>query len=362
MRSVSLTLTTGQLARELEAELRGPDGVAITSVAAMGEASEGALTFIRSERFAQQWPACRASAALVSRGVNAPALDDDSRAILVVDDADLALARVLALLRPSPAPAPPGVHPSAVVHPEAVIDSEAHLGPYCLVGAGARVGPGTQLVNSVTLADGVRVGAGCVLHAGVVVQSGCVVGDRCVLHPRVVIGADGFGYRPAPDGSGLVKIPHVGDVRIGSDVEIGAGACVDRGKLGSTLIGDGAKIDNLVQIGHNCVIGRNCIICGLTGLSGSVRLGDGVQLAGGVGVADNIEIGAGARVAAGSGVMNDIPAGESWGGYPAGPDREIMPNYAAFRSLAPRLREAKKLAKRVERLEGLVQDPRDPGG
>jgi len=171
----------------------------------------------------------------------------------------------------------------------------------------------------------------------------CHIGRDCLLHAGVVIGADGFGFAADDSGRGIAKVPHIGNVTIGDHVEIGANTCIDRAKFGSTSIGDGTKIDNLVQIAHNCRIGKCCLICGQSGLSGSVTLGDGVILAGNVGVADNLTLGAGARVGGRSSVNNDIPPGETWLGTPAQPIREAGMNMAVYRDLARHIRELRKL-------------------
>jgi UDP-3-O-[3-hydroxymyristoyl] glucosamine N-acyltransferase len=164
----------------------------------------------------------------------------------------------------------------------------------------------------------VIIGADCILHPRVVVQDRCELGQRVILHPGAVIGADGFGYLPPISrDSGLIKIPHLGNVVLEDDVEVGANSAIDRSKFGSTRIGAGTKIDNLCQIGHGCQIGRHCIICGGCGIAGSVVIEDGATLAGGVGVSDNCRIGAGARLAGHAAVSRDVPPGESWGGSPA---------------------------------------------
>jgi UDP-3-O-[3-hydroxymyristoyl] glucosamine N-acyltransferase len=167
----------------------------------------------------------------------------------------------------------------------------------------------------------------------------------------VSIGADGFGYRPDPQGPGLIKIPHIGTVQVGNGVEIGAGACVDRGKFGATVVGDGAKIDNLVQVGHNCRIGRCAIVCGMTGIAGSVTIGDGAIIGGASGVTDNINIGPGARIGAKSAVMSNVPAGETWTGLPATPHREQMRAWSATKQLSGMLLVLKRLV-RVAREHG----------
>lgn len=340
--------TSGVLASRLSADLHGPEDIALHRLDSLDDAGPDALTFIRDAKHAQRWHASRAGAALVSKKVfdeSGAALAEHGapsrRAILVVPDADLAMVELLTELAPDPlaAPTTPG-HRS--VHPEAKVDPTAMLGAHVVVGPGSTIGAGCVLHAQVVVGSRVSIGAGTVLHPGVVIQDGCVIGSGCILHAGVVIGADGFGYRAAPDGRGILKVPHIGHVEIGDAVEIGANATIDRGKFGATRIGAMTKIDNLVQIGHNCRIGRGCLICGCCALAGSVTLEDGVTLAGGVGVADGRTIGRGATIGARSGVMDDIPAGQTWVGYPARPARQTMRLIAALDELPETLREARK--------------------
>jgi UDP-3-O-[3-hydroxymyristoyl] glucosamine N-acyltransferase len=344
------SFTTGAIATALGAQLAGRDDLPINSLDPLDRAGPQSLTFIRSAEYAGRWAGCHAAAALVSRGIEVAGHDPGTRALLVVDDADMALVRLLELAaEQSVASRPaPGVHASAVVDAAASVAPGAHIGPGCVVEAGAAIGEGAVLVAQVFVGRGARIGAGVTLHPGVRVLERCELGDGTIVHAGSVIGADGFGYRPAPDGSGLVKIPHIGTVRIGRDVEIGACSCVDRGKLGATTIGDGTKIDNLVQIAHNCQIGRSVIICGQSGLSGSVTVGDGAVLAGGVSVADNLTIGAGARLGGRAGVMHNVPAGEAWLGAPAQNIREETQNMVVQRRLARTVRELRAAIRRLE--------------
>ncbi len=180
---------------------------------------------------------------------------------------------------------------------------------------------------------GSTVGSDTYLHAGVVIEYGCKIGSRCILNGNVVIGTDGFGYCPSTDMTRLEKIPHIGSVEIGDDVELGANTCVDRGKFSATKIGNGTKIDNLVQIGHNCIIGENCVISATTAISGSVQIGNWVQMAGNVGITPHCIIGDGAKIGAKSGVMHDIPANEEWLGIPASPVKEVLRQWASTRKL-----------------------------
>lgn len=331
--------TTGELAGALGARLLGPADLAVTHVETLERGGAGAVSFIRSKQFLAAWAQSRASCALLPKDLEPllPTPVTQGRALLLVDDADLALNKVLELFAPPPPPPAPGVHASAVIDPSARIAPGVRVGPLCVIEAGAIVENGAVLTAQVYVGAKARIGEGSVLHAGCRVMDRCVIGRRCILHAGSVIGADGFGYRPTP--AGLSKIPHIGDVTLGDDVEVGANTCIDRAKFGSTLIGTGTKIDNLVQIGHNCRVGRHCIICGQCGLAGSVTLGDGAILAGQVGVADNLSIGAGARVGAKTGVSTDIPAGQTWTGHiPASPAREHSINAALFRRLGELLR------------------------
>lgn len=346
--SAPVSHTTGSIAAYLDGrpgsapgsvELDGRGDLAITHLETLERAGKGALTFIRSRAYAQDWAKSGATAALISRGISAEGHDPSSRALIWVPDADLALNVVLELLATRSTARAPGVHASAVVDPAATVAPGASVGPNCTAEAGAVIGEGSVLVANVYLGHNARVGRACTLHAGVSVLDRCIIGDGCILHAGVVIGADGFGFRPAPDGRGVVKIPHIGHVEIGRAVEIGANSCVDRAKFGATIIGDGTKIDNLVQVGHGCRVGRSCLICGQVGLAGSVEIGDGAMLGGQAGAADNVRVGAGAMVAAQAGVMKDMPAGESWFGMPGGPAMAFFRDTATLRKLAQKMQD-----------------------
>ncbi len=341
------TFTTGQIAQHLGGTLHGPGGIAIDALDTLEHARDGSLTFIRTTAYAAKWAKSAASATLISQNVPPPEFDRARKAMIVVPDADLALIKVLQLFTPKPSCPAIGVHPTAVIDPSASVDPSARIGPFCLIGAGARVGAAVVLHSHVVVGDGAVIGERTELHTHVSIGDRCRVGRDCLLHPGVVIGADGFGFRPSPDGRGVVKIPHIGDVVIGDLVEIGANSCVDRGKLGSTTIGDGTKIDNLVQIAHNCQIGRACLIAGQTGIAGSTVVGDGCIFAGQVGVVDNVVIGPNARIGANSGVTGHLKGNDVYFGYPAARLLEMRRVVAAWHKLPDlltRVRELEKLA------------------
>jgi UDP-3-O-[3-hydroxymyristoyl] glucosamine N-acyltransferase len=336
-----ITISSGELAALVGAELRGKGDITITHIDSLERAGPGALSFIRNARYAKEWAVSKAAAALITRDIPLADIENQleptpfhgPRALLLVADADLAMIRVLDVFAARPTPPTPGIHPTAVVDPSANVAPSAAVGPLSIIGPGATIGEASHLVGNVYIGQDARIGDRVTLHPGVNVLDRCVIGNDCIIHAGTAIGADGFGYRPSPDGRGLLKIPHIGNVVIGDHVEIGANSCVDRAKFGSTTVGAGTKIDNLVQIAHGCRVGRSCIICGQTGLAGSSIVGDGVIIGGGVGVADNVEIGSGARIAALAGVTSNVPAGQTWMGAPAAPAGEWRRAYAALRRM-----------------------------
>jgi UDP-3-O-[3-hydroxymyristoyl] glucosamine N-acyltransferase len=342
-------VTVGALAARIGGTLRGPAGTEIHGLGTLAEAAPGELTFIGAAAYAKQWPTSRAAATIVAADVAAALDANDPRPVIVVRNADLAMAAALELFR-TPEPVPDeGVHPTAFVHRDAQLGARVRIGPHASVDRGARIADDVVLHAGVRVYPDVAIGAGSVLHANVVVRHGCTLGRRVILHQGVAIGADGFGYRPDASGRGLTKVPHIGDVVLEDDVEIGANSCVDRGKFGATVIGAGTKIDNLCQIGHNCRVGRGVVIAGCTGLSGSVTIGDGAQIGGAVGLSDHVTIGAGARVGGGSIVYQDVPAGATWLGLPAGDMGAVKRQWVAL----------KRLPELLAQLRGVP--PRRPG-
>ena len=327
--------TAAEIASLVGGELDGPADLRIVGLESVELAREGELTFIADAAWAAAWPRSKASAVLVSRAVELPPREAglEPAAVIRVADADAAMIAVLERFAPPVERPAPGIHPTAVVSPNAEVDPTATVGPQCCVAADCKVGPRAVLVAGVRLYRGVVVGEDSVLHASVTVRERCVVGRRVILHCGVAVGTDGFGYRPSPDGRGLAKVPHIGNVVIEDDVEIGANTCIDRGKFGATVIGAGTKIDNLCQIAHNCVIGRSCAISGLVGLAGTVTIGDGTRIGGAAGIADHIKIGRGVTIAARAGVMNDIPDGETWAGVPAQERTQAIREAIAIRRL-----------------------------
>lgn len=334
-------LLAKKLASQGGAELVGRADVPITHVDSLDRAGVGAITFVRSRDYLRQWEASEASAAIVPREL-VPEKVSEARAIFLVRDADQALSHVLELMAPPVFAVQTGVHPTAIVDPSAVLGAGVSVGPQCIIGPGTRVGDGTILVARVFLGRDVKIGRACKLHVNVSVLDRCTIGDGCNIHGGTVIGTEGFGYRPNPDGRGVTLVPHIGNVEIGHGVDIGANSCVDRAKWGSTTIGDGCKIDNLVQIGHGSKVGRVVLMAAQVGIAGSAVIGDGVMLGGQAGVVDHIEIGKGAMIAGQSGVTKKVPPGEAWFGMPAMLSKEYFRDRATLRRLALVVREQRR--------------------
>ncbi|WP_179338778.1 UDP-3-O-(3-hydroxymyristoyl)glucosamine N-acyltransferase [Winogradskyella ludwigii] len=304
----------------------------ITGLEQIQKATENQATFIGNRKFAALWKDSKASLAIVNDNLDIE--PGENRVLIKVKNADLTMAKLLESFTPK---AP---HFETEIHPAAIIDASAKIGAGSRVGAGSYIGKDVVLGENVTIypnvtiLDETTIGDHTTIWPGTVIRERSVIGSHCIFHNNVSIGADGFGYRPSDDGRGLVKIPHIGNVVIGNAVEIGANSCVDRGKFSSTILGDGCKIDNLVQIAHNCVLGRSCIMAGSSGLAGSVTLGDGVIIGGSASIKDHTTIHSGATVGAGSGVMNDVAAGKTVLGYPAVDSREMLKQWVALRKLA----------------------------
>lgn len=328
------------LAEKLGGRTIGDDSVDILSAAPVDEAGPGQITFIANPKYLPRLAHTRASAVIVSPGVQ-----EAGQPLLVVPNPYLAFARVLTLLCP-PGKRRPGVSRDARVEPGARLGKDVIVHPFVFIGEGAGIGDRVELQPGVTVGEGCIIGEDTVIHANVSVYPRCLIGKRVVIHSSAVIGSDGFGF--ARDGTRYEKIPQVGIVEIGDDVEIGANTTIDRATMGKTVVGRGTKIDNLVQIAHNVIIGEDCIIVSQTGISGSTRIGNNVTLAGQVGVVGHLAIGDNVLVGAQSGVGHDVAAGTAVSGSPAFPHKEWLKAVTAFRSLPDMRKRLRDLEKKLE--------------
>ena len=303
----------------------------ITAPEQLEKASATQISFIGSKKYEKLWETSNAAVAIVNDDISIE--PGANRAFIKVKNADLAMSQVLELFAPPTPLFDVDIHPSAIVDKTAVIGKGTRIGAGSYIGPKVVLGENLTIYPNVTVLDECTIGNNTIIWSGAVVRERCHIGSGCILHPNSTVGADGFGFRPCAE-RGLVKIPQIGNVIIGNNVEIGANSCVDRAKFSSTVLGDGCKIDNLVQIGHNSILGKFCIMAGHSGLAGSVTLGDGVIIGGSASIKDHVTIGDGAMVGAGSGVATDVPAGKTVLGYPAVDAREALKQWAILKRLA----------------------------
>jgi UDP-3-O-[3-hydroxymyristoyl] glucosamine N-acyltransferase len=319
-----------QLAELTGARLHDPNdgGRPVADVAPLETAGAADLTFLDNRKYLDAFARSRAGAAIVVERMIARA--PPGMALLIAAEPYKAFARAAQAFYPA-TPVAPQCAASALIDPTATIGSDCDIGPFVVIAAGVRIGPDCRIGPNTVIEAGVELGADCRVGANVTL-SHCIIGDRVVLHPGVRIGQAGFGF--APDLEGPVKIPQLGRVVIGDDVDIGANTTIDRGSGHDTVIGAGTMIDNLVQIGHNVVVGRGCILAGQVGIAGSTKLGDFVMAGGQAGLAGHLTIGSRARIGAKAGLMRDVAPGETVGGSPAVPFTLFMRQVAVLQRLA----------------------------
>lgn len=339
-------LTLADLRARLGGALRGDASVQLRGVASLNQAGSDQIGFLVNAKYIAQARASRAGALIVPESLE-HALPQPC---LLVPNPHAVFARAAALLHPEPT-LPPGIHPGAVVAEDAEVDPEARIGPGVVVGSGARVGPRSAIHAACVIGPGARIGADCLLHPRVTVQHGCVVGDRVILHPGCVIGGDGFGlaWEMDPEGGHWSKVPQVGRAILEDDVEVGANTTIDRGALDDTVIERGAKLDNLIQIAHNCRVGRHTAIAACAGIAGSTRIGAYCQIGGAAMIIGHLEICDRVTVSAGTFVAKDIKE--------PGTHTSVQPlmRHEDWLKNAAHLRHLDKLAARVKALEKLLK-------
>lgn len=333
-----MDLTLGELVGRLGGELLGDPSVVVRQIASLDRAGEGELAFLVSPKYRAALEASRASAFILP----AKAADFTDRPRILTPDPYLYFARAAQLFNP-PKAVPAGVHPSAVVGSE--LPASVAVGPNAVIGADCRIGEGCVIGAGCLIGDGVTIGAGSLLHAGVKVYDGCTIGARAILHSGAVIGADGLGFARDAD-KHWVKIPQIGGVVIGDDVEIGANTTVDRGALEDTVIGNGVKLDNLIHVAHNCRVGEDTIMAAMAGLAGSTTVGKRVQVGGKAGFSGHLEVGDDIVISADTNVTKSIDKpGVYTAMIPLQPHADWVKNFSHLRRLdamAERVRELEK--------------------
>jgi UDP-3-O-[3-hydroxymyristoyl] glucosamine N-acyltransferase len=337
-----MSFTAAQIAEKLHGEVVGDGSVQLTGLAPADRARAGELTFAENAAYFAAAEHSQAAAILV-----AGPFESAGKVLIRVANARVALARVLPLFFP-PEEHPRGIHPSAVIAASAQVDPTAHVGPHCVLGARVRLGARSVLMAGNDLRADCQLGDDVCLFPNVILYRQTQVGHRVTIHAGTVIGSDGFGY--VLDEGRHRKVLQLGNVVIHDDVEIGANTAIDRGTLGSTVIGQGTKIDNLVHIAHNVVLGRHCLIMGQVGFAGSTHLGDYVVVASQSGIADHLKLGNQVVIGAKSGVMRDIADGGRVLGIPAAPDKQAKRQMIAMQQLPELIRRVRELEKQVEQL------------
>lgn len=346
----SIKLTAGDIAQRVGGALEGDAGRAIRGVAGLIEATAHDLAFLGNPRYAQYMGQTAAAAVIVGqdwRGT-CPA------AVIRVRNPEEAFFQIAALFQQPPVQHAPGIHATAVIAPDAKIGRDVTIGPFCVIGKSAAIGDRTVLVASCYIGPHATVGNDCLFYSFVTLREHTRVGSRTILHNGVVLGSDGFGYNNVK--GKWQKIPQLGTVVVGDDVELGANCTVDRARFGVTRIGNGVKIDNLTQTAHNSHIGDDSILAGLIGLAGSVHLGRRVRVGGQAGINGHIRVGDDAVIGAQAGVTNDVPAGSVVFGAPAAPYDIMMNIHATIKRLPELKARIVELERQVKELQERLKD------
>ncbi len=333
--------------------VEGNDAVEILRVAKIEEASEGDITFIANPRYAKHLSATRASAVIVGQDLKPE--EASHPALVRTAEPYSAFLKILVRFHPPADPLPPGIHSSALIASTAKLGNDVRVGAHAVVGERVVIGDGSFICHNTVIGNDARIGSGSLVHANVTIREGCIIGNKVILQPGVVIGSDGFGFAPRPDGS-YEKIPQMGIVVVEDDVEIGANTTVDRATMGETRICKGVKLDNLIMVAHNVVIGEHTVIAAQTGISGSTKIGKQGMIGGQVGITGHLEIAERTKIGAQSGIHQNISQpGTTLFGSPAHTHREAFRIQGAITQLPGLLNTVRTLQKRVEELQKEVE-------
>jgi UDP-3-O-[3-hydroxymyristoyl] glucosamine N-acyltransferase len=337
----------GEIASALNCSIIGDPETEITQAAPIESASPGGLTFFNNRKYQRYLSTTKASAIIMESVEGLP----EGKSAIISPTPYLSFAEAMNLLHPPGRP-DPGVHPTAILSPTSSLGERVSIGPYSVIGDHVFIGDHVSILAHCVIYANARIGNHALIHSHCVIREGCAIGERVILQNHVVVGGDGFGFAKRQDHSWL-KIPQAGAVIIEADVEIGAGSTVDRATVGATVIGKGAKIDNLVQIGHGSAVGRDTLLCAQVGLAGSSRVGNEVILSGQVGVAGHLEIGDRVIATAQSGIPNSVEEGKIISGYPAIENKNWLKSSALFAQLPKLQRELREIKERLNKLESL---------
>jgi UDP-3-O-[3-hydroxymyristoyl] glucosamine N-acyltransferase len=348
MRRRDVKVTLGEIARLINGKVIGDENITISGISNVEDAKPSDIVVAFDERHATAAFSSNAGAVLVP-----PGLEREGKSCITCEHPKLAMV-IIAEMFAEERFSPSGISELAVIHPTARVAQDASVGPFSFIGEMSEISSRTIIYPFVYIGANVKVGCDCTIYPGVVIYDGVRIGDRVVIHANAVIGKDGFGF--VWDGKMHRRIPQIGTVLIEDDVEVGANTCIDRATLGMTRVRKGTKIDNLVQIAHNCDVGDSCILCGMSGLAGSVKLGRNVTVGAQAGVRDHVSVGDGATIAGRAAVTKDVMSGEVVSGYPARPHKEALRIEAFIHQLPNLYERLKRLEERVKELEKLTSD------
>lgn len=340
-----MQLSVSEIARITQAQAEGKTDMVISHLCSLEDAQEGGICYVASADKLELLKQLKASAVILPQEVKGQPFIF-SGAVLYAQNPEWAFILLMKYVDAARSKHTPGIHPTAVISPKAKLGKDVSVGAYSVIEDGVTIGDNTVIFPQCYIGKDVIVGKNCYIYPQVVIREDCVLKDYVILQPGARIGADGFGFT-FHDGRHQ-KIPQIGNVVLGNDVEIQANTCIDRAKISSTVIGDNTKIDNLVQVGHNVRVGQSSIFCAQVGIAGTTDIGNGVVLAGQVGLAGHMKVGDGAQIGAQSGVMNDIPAGKTYFGFPAMPQKEAFRQMAMVRKLPEIYKEFQQFKKELQ--------------
>lgn len=344
-----MEFTALRIAQALNGVVDGDENAKIVRVSKIEEGKEGSITFLANPKYTPYIYTTNATAIVCSKTFVPE--QPISSTLIRVDDPYSSFTKLLVFYAKEKQDKNlKGVSRKARVHRRAKIGKNVYLGDFVSVGENVEIGEGTKVYPNVTIYPFAKIGKNCLIHAGSIILDSCEIGDNCILQPGSIVGSDGFGFAPIEDGS-YMKIPQTGNVILKENVEIGANATIDRATMGSTIIEKGTKIDNLIQIGHNCVIGSDCVIAGQSGIAGSTKMGDNCMIGGQTGIAGHLKIGNNVHVAAKSGVVTDIPDNSQQMGAPSFDGHEYKRAYIHFRNLNKIVQQLRSLEKQVAELK-----------
>ena len=346
-----MEFTAKQIAEFLDGTVDGNENAAVHTFAKIEEGVPGALSFLSNVKYTQYLYSTKSTIVLVNKDFKAE--QPVSATLVRVDNAYESLAKLMSLYA-SMKPAKTGISSLASVSEKAKIGNNVYIGPFSVVEDGAVIGDNTQVYPHVTIGEGASVGAGCILYPHVTIYYGCKIGNRCILHAGSVIGADGFGFAPTPQGYN--KIPQIGIVELEDDVEIGANTCIDRSTMGRTVIRKGVKLDNLIQVAHNVEIGENTVMSAQTGIAGSSKVGSWCMIGGQCGISGHISLGNKVNLAAKTGVIGNLKDGETMMGYPAIGYRNFLRSSLVYKDLPELSKTVRQLEKEIQELKAKLED------